>query len=270
MATQRNAHAPDLGREIKELRRRLDAAERAPESLNKFDRYPTAEWAAIGRGPVGGNAWSSCGISDVTGLVYDRVETKFITSNMIQGQREAEVRLAAFRHYGNAQKECVSASSALRIHGSTAPGALGTGILRWVHGIPFGWDYADGTATYTIELQHRYLVGPTPPAVNRLQVFGMWKFEQDPAAQGGGGVETDAGNGKWAVYQSGNNRSAIGYVTIPSTNTDDGSYGISTMHYCAGLPEERIPEAGPNGWAWYIGGNSSWGDAGNVNDPFVG
>lgn len=269
MATHRNATPPDLIGELKELRRRMAAAERRPDTLNKFDRYPTVEWAAIGRGKVGSNAWTSCGISDVTGLVYDRVECKFITNNLIAGQREAYVRLAAFKHTGYATKTCIAASNTLALTGSSSA-TVGTVLMRWVHGIPFGWDYADDTSTYTIELQHKYKVGPTPPPVNRVQVFGMWKMENDPGASSGGGIETDAGNGKWAVYQSGSNRSAIGYVTIPATNADDGTYAISNLHYCVGLPPERIPEASANGWAWTTGTGSAWGDAGNINDDFVG
>jgi len=254
-----DALPPSLLRELNDIKRRLTAQERAPDVLAKFDRYPTTEWAAVGRGRTSDNAWSSCGIADVTGLVYDRVEVKFITNSLVTGKREAEVRLAAFRHYGNAQRECVSASDTLHLSGSSAP-QVGTGIIRWVHGIPFGWEYADGTATYR--------VGPENMS-GGVQVFAMWKYVDDPPASNGGGTEVEPGSGKWTVFQEGSRRDPIGYVTIPSGSSDDGTYAISNMHYCVGLPAERIPEASTGGWAWYIGGGSQWTTAGNVGDPFI-
>ncbi|MGY5131280.1 hypothetical protein ACWGJW_02465 [Streptomyces nigrescens] len=267
MATQANTTPPDLAKELKEVKRRLAAAERAPDTLNKFDRYPTTEWAAIGRGKTGSNAWSSCGIADVTGLVYDRVECKFITNNLVAGKREAEVRLAAFRHYGTAQKECVSASRSLRLHGASGMGVVGTGLIRWVHGIPFGWDYADGTATYSIELQHRYLVGPE--ATKGTRVFAIMAPEGSSTANlTNRGTTEDAGHWWFSPQYRDDSAFSGGFVTIP--NSDDGSYAISNMHYCAGLPADRIPEASADGWAWYIGGASEWGGAGNVNDTFIG
>lgn len=274
MPINANALSPSLVNELNDLKRRLAAVERSPDVLAKFDRYPTTEWAAIGRGRLGNNNWSSCGIANVTGLVYDRIECKFITDRFIKGRSEGELRLAAFRHFGNAQKECVSASRSLNIHGATTR-QIGKGIIRWQHGIPFGWDYEDGTATYTIELQHRYLTDMTPDNPNRRQVFAMNKRENDPAASEGGATAIADGDGgfKWVAFQAGTDRSPVSYVTVVTpgdVDIWDGSYNVSNMHYCVGLSADRIPEATPDGWAWYVGGEFEYGSAGNINDPWTG
>ncbi|MFJ8386225.1 hypothetical protein ACIQ9Q_17205 [Streptomyces sp. NPDC094438] len=263
MPTQPNAVPPSLVNELSEVKRRLSAIERAPQPVNRFDRYPVIEWAAQGRPPVAGNVWSSVGIANVTGMTFDRIEVKFITDWILSGKREAEVRLAAYRHQSY-YTQCVSASSVLNLTGQ-ADRNIGTVVMRWVHGIPYGWDYSDDTTIYTIELQHRYKVGPEPYSPNRLQVYGMYKREKDKGADGGGGV--DVGGGNWVAYQSGNNRSAIGYVTIPDGADESGAYGISAMHYCVGLPKERIPEATPKGWAQTWAVNSSWGRDPDITEP---
>ncbi|MFD7257816.1 hypothetical protein [Streptomyces sp. NPDC059874] len=271
MPTNANALQPSLVNELNELKRRLSAVERKPDVLAKFDRYPTTEWAAIERGRVAGNFWSSCGIANVTGLVYDRIECKFITDRFIVDRSEGELRLAAFRHFGTGQKECVSASRSFVIHGA-ATAIVGKGILRWVHGIPFGWDYEDGTSTYTIELQHRYVTDQTPDVPAVSQMFGFVKMS-DQAADWPEALMTD-GNGNWVPAlkpDAGNGVPASGWADIADRdNAWNGAYGVSNMHYCVGLPEERIPEATPDGWAYYSGGTSEWGDAGNINDPVIG
>ncbi|MFF4424166.1 hypothetical protein ACFY04_25855 [Streptomyces sp. NPDC001549] len=256
--------------ELSELKRRMSAIERAPAPVNQFDRYPVIEWASQGRPEVGGNVWSSVGIANVTGMKFDRVEVKFITDYMLTGKREAEVRLAAYRHEGNV-RQCVSASSVLNLTG-TPQRAIGLAVMRWVHGIPYGWDYADDTTIYTIELQHRYKVGPEPFVSNRLQVFGMYKREKDQGADDGGAFAVSDGNGgwRWVAFQAGNNRSPIGYTTIPDGADEDGAYGISAMHYCVGLPKERLPDATPKGWArtWNLG--SAWGRGPDINEDDFG
>ncbi|GLW03696.1 hypothetical protein Slala05_73260 [Streptomyces lavendulae subsp. lavendulae] len=266
MPTQANAVPPSLVNELAELKRRMSAIERAPAPVTRFDRYPVIEWAAQGRPDVGGNVWSSVGIANVTGMTFDRIETKFITDHMLTGKREAEVRLAAYRHNGNS-RTCVSASSVLNITGTPTRG-IGVVVLRWIHGIPYGWDYSDSTTIYTIELQHRYKVGPEPFVSNREQIFGMYKREKDRGADGGGGV--DVGGGNWVAYQSGNNRSAIGYVTIPDGADESGAYGISAMHYCVGLPKERLPQATAKGTGTWWNTGASWGRDPDVTEDDFG
>ncbi|MHC0429233.1 hypothetical protein ACX6XY_03465 [Streptomyces sp. O3] len=263
---------PSLVNELSELKRRIAAIERAPAPVNSFDRYPAVEWAAQGRPAVGGNVWSSVSIANATGLTFDRVECKFITDFLYTGKREAEVRLAAFRHTGKAEREIVSASSVLNLTGRTER-RVGSVVLRWVHGIPFGWDYADDTTIYTIELQHRYKAGPEPYERNRLQVFGMWKREKDEPADTEGAFAISDGNGgwRWVTYQAGDNRSLVGYVTIPDQPSDNdryGSYSLSSMQYCVGLPQDRIPEASPKGWAWVKNSGASWGRDPDITEPY--
>ncbi len=266
MPTQANGVPPSLVNELAEVKRRLSAVERAPAPVNKFDRYPVIEWAAQGRPPVGGNVWSSVGISNATGLTFDRVEVKFITDWLLTGKREAEVRLAAFRHTGNAQREIVSASATLSLTGNTTRN-VGVVVMRWVHGIPYGWDYADDTTIYTIELQHRYKKGPESPkgqtiyaiaATEGAAVSGNilnWGYKQDD-------------NGKWwwvPTYRDGSPW-APDFVTVP--NRDEGSYSISAMHYCVGLPQERIPEATAYGWHWRRGTNGGWVRDPDLSEPY--
>lgn len=273
MPTQANGAPPSLVNELAEVKRRVTAIERAPVPVNKFDRYPVVEWAAQGRPQVSGNVWTSVGIANATGLTFDRVEVKFITDFLLTGKREAEVRLAAFRHTGNADRQIVSASATLGLTGNTTRN-VGVVVMRWVHGIPYGWDYSDDTTIYTIELQHRYKTGPEPYEPNRLQVFGMYKREKDKAAQDGGAMAISDGNDgwNWVAFQAGNNRSPIGYVTIPEDRpldaTVNGSYSISAMHYCVGLPAERIPEATAYGWHWRRGTNGGWLRDPDLTEPY--
>lgn len=268
MPTQANALPPSLVNDLGDMQRRITALERAPAPVNKFDRYPSVEWAAQGRPAVGGNVWSSCGIANATGLVFDRVECKFITDFLTTGKREAEVRLAAFRHYGNAEREIVSASDVLNLTGDTTR-YVGSVVMRWVHGIPFGWDYADDTTVYTIELQHRYKTGPEAYSPNRLQVGSLWKHEKDSDP---GLVFADAdGSAHWVIATKDQTPSG-GWITIPddfvSDNDRYGSYSISNMQYCVGLPQERIPEATPNGWAWIKNSNASWGRKSDITEDY--
>ncbi|CAA07117.1 gp47 [Lomovskayavirus C31] len=254
MAINANALSPSLVTELNDLKRRLAAVERKPDVLAKFDRYPPVEWSAIGRGMVSGNVWSSCGLANVTGLVFDRVEAKFITDRLITGRSEAEVRLAAFKHDLDAgAKVCLSASSTIALTGTTSR-ALGTVYVRWLHGIPFGWDAEDGAAIYTIELQHRYREGPTPDAHNHLQVYGFTKRENVAAPDGGALGMPNNTNYATAVLSETRPNTGIGWTTVPDPNNLnpwDGSYNISNMHYCVGLPEDRIPTASTGGhWRW--------------------
>ncbi|MFH9802810.1 hypothetical protein ACH4M0_11290 [Streptomyces albidoflavus] len=264
MAINANALSPSLVNELNDLKRRLAALERKPDVLAKYDRYPTNEWSAVGRGRVSNNAWSSCGIANVTGLVYDRVEVKFITNQIVTGKREAEIRLAAFKHFGNNQKECVSASRTVRLHGSASP-SVNTFVMRWLHGIPFGWDYEDGASVYTIELQHRYLVGPDTTADT---YFAAPMKKNATNNNGLNAFSTTLNGGEWwsMMYQTSQgwawNRRALG--------DDDGSYAISAFHYCVGLPEDVIPEANADGWGWSSMTNITDGGAPNINDPWVG
>lgn len=266
MPTQANALPPSLVNEIAEVKRRLSAVERAPAPVNKFDRYPQVEWAAQGRPAVGGNIWSSVSIANVTGLTFDRVEVKFITDFLSTGKREAEVRLAAFRHTGKGEREIVSASAVLNLTGDTER-LIGSVVMRWVHGIPYGWDYADDTTIYTIELQHRYKVGPEHPKGQTIYAIAApegsatndnilnWGYEKDES-------------GKWwwiPTYRQGSPWSPD-FVTVP--NWDEGSYSISNMHYCVGLPASRIPEASPNGWAWVRNSGSKWLRASDITEPY--
>jgi hypothetical protein len=268
MAIQANALPPSLVADLNDMKRRLTAIERKPEPLSKFDRYPCAEWQAIDRPLVGGNVWSSVSIADATGLTFDRMECKFITDFLYTGKREAEIRLAAFRHYGSLQKQCVSASSVLNLSGN-ATRSIGTVLLRWIHGIPFGWDYANDTNIYTIELQHRYKVGPEPYVSNLVQVGALWKNEKDADP---GLLFADAdGSAHWTVATNDQTPQA-GWVNIPPFQLQDnvlnGSYAISAMEYCVGLPADRIPDATTAGFAIVNGSSSSWGRAGDVTEAY--
>ncbi|WP_406379032.1 hypothetical protein [Streptomyces sp. NBC_00197] len=144
------------------MKQRLDYLERAPSPDTNYDTYPTVEWAAVSRQATGGNVWSSCGIANVSGPGFDRVEVKFITDRVIPARSESEIRLAAFRHSAESgEKTCIAASSTFRLTGnygvSGTTSGIGIGKIRWVHGIPIGWDAdEDGVGSiYTVELQHR-------------------------------------------------------------------------------------------------------------------
>ncbi|WP_327253172.1 hypothetical protein [Streptomyces sp. NBC_01244] len=252
----------------------MSAIERAPAPVNKFDRYPAVEWAAQGRPEVGGNVWSSVSIANVTGLTFDRVECKFITDFMLKGKREAEVRLAAFRHDGNANRTIVSASRVLNLHGATER-YVGVGLMRWVHGIPFGWDYEENNTTYTIELQHRYRVGPESydSDAHTTDVFAFYKPTDKAAPSTGGALQIPGTSWDTMVLPQSRPNVSGGWVTIPRIVGDQeqyGSYSISAMQYCVGLPKERIPEASAAGWAWTRNLESSWGRAADITEPHFG
>lgn len=265
MATQTNAMQPSLVSELREMNRRLSALERKPEVLAKFDRYPTAEWAAIPREQTAGNIWSSVGIANVTGLVYDRVQLRYIFSNMVPGVNEAEMRLAAFKHTDDGTKTCVSASRTLLIHGDAEP-AVGTITWQWIHGIPHGWDYDEGPATYTIEAQHRYLVGPWeyPAGTETFGIYRLTEFPGDAAVM----AVRNADNTAWhwvPSFVDGTPNVYMGW--LPHGDTQRDQYHISTLHYCVGLPEDRAPLASTDGRVRAINGGTEWGTAGNINDP---
>ncbi|WP_415940424.1 hypothetical protein, partial [Streptomyces sp. 039-1] len=151
-----------------------------------FDRYPVSDSGQFERRPlaivnVAQNVWNSVGIANVTGLKYDRIETRFTFSDMTPGELEGEFRLATFRHYQTATslaKQIVSSSDAWKFTG-TARSVQGRATLfsvsvRWLHGLQYGWEYGEGedNAVYTIELQHRYAL-QTPPD-DRIRVFAPW------------------------------------------------------------------------------------------------
>ncbi|MGY1436683.1 hypothetical protein [Streptomyces reniochalinae] len=249
-----NALPPSLTNELADLKRRITSLERKPATLTKFDRYPSVEWSAIGRGKVSGNVWSSCGIANVTGMVFDRVECKFITDRLITGRSEAEVRLAAFKHdFDIGKKVCVSASSTIQLSGYSSR-ALGEVYIRWIHQIPFGWDYADDTTIYTIELQHRYAKGPTADAHNHLQVYGFTKRENVASPDGGALKMPNNEDYATAVLSEKRPNTGLGWTTVPDPDNLspwDGSYNVSNMHYCVGLPADRLPTASTMGhWRW--------------------
>ncbi|MFF3557318.1 hypothetical protein ACFYXL_28375 [Streptomyces tsukubensis] len=248
--------------ELAELKRRLSAIERAPAPESRFDRYPVVEWATRGRPPTGGNIWSSVGVANVTGMTFDRVETKFITDNLYTGRREAEVRLAAFRHTGRAEREIVSASSVLNLTGTTNR-VVGVVVMRWVHGIPFGWDYDTATTVYTIELQHRYRKGPEDPKGRTMYTIAA----PEGSAVDGNILNWGYQDNFWITSYKTGSPWAPDFVTVP--NADEGSYNISPMHYCVGLPQTRIPEADEKGWAWTRGTNSSWGRDPDITEPHM-
>ncbi|MFF7361075.1 hypothetical protein [Streptomyces sp. NPDC008125] len=265
MAINANALSPSLVNELNDLKKRLAAVERKPEVLAKFDRYPTNDWAAVPRGKVSGNIWSSVGIANVTGLVYDRVELKFITDQIIKGKREAEVRLAAFKHTGNNVKECVSASTSVLLHGDSTR-SVDTFVMRWVHGIPYGWDYEDGASVYTIELQHRYLAGPD---TSQLTYFAAPMKKNATTDDGITGMSGTFNGETWwqLIYKS---TSGWGWQRRAVPGDDDGTYCISNFHYCVGLPADAIPEATPEGWGWTSMSGATGGSPGNINDPWIG
>lgn len=254
--------------DLNDMQKRITSLERAPEPLTKFDRYPCAEWTAVDRPQVGGNIWASVSIADVTGMTFDRMECKFITDFLYTGKREAEVRLAAFRHYGNAQTECVSASSVLNLTGQ-ATRSIGIVVMRWIHGIPFGWDYASDTTVYTIELQHRYKTGPEPYVSNMVQVGALWKNEKDADP---GLLFADADGASHWTLATKDQTPQGGWINIPPYQLQDnvlnGSYAISAMQYCVGLPADRLPDASAAGWAYGYGTGLSWGRAGDITEAY--
>lgn len=202
---------PDLVSELRRMQDRLSAVERRPVLGSAFDTYPCMEWETTSRPRQAGNVWTSCGIANVTGVSFDRVEAKFTADRIIPARSEVEIRIAAFRHpHDTFAKECIGASSAVRLTGNYSvvgtKSGMGGGKWRWIHGLPYGWDAdetGDSSSIYTIELQHR---------------------NPDDCTQ-------------------------------TSDSTWDGAYKISNMHYCAGLPEEQIPDASESGWFWYAGGD---------------
>lgn len=200
-------------------------------------------------------------MANVTGLKYDRVEWKILTYNLIKGQTEGEIRVAAFRTWVDANgphRQIVSCSDARVMTGQPAPNdGLGYIVCRWMHGIQYGWDYSDtdDTATYTIEVQHRtHLINPPPS--NRTQVLAFSKSETD--ANRGHRIDTD-GDDYWHVSlkSSGGGINSYGWVTLPGQPAPVSEYALSNMHYCIGIPQELAPQATPNGyWSWTAGVNT--------------
>jgi hypothetical protein len=267
---QTNALPPSLVADLNDMQRRITSLERKPEPLNRFDRYPCVEWTAQDRPQVGGNVWSSASIADVTGLTFDRIECKFITDFLYTGKREAEIRLATFRHFGNGSKACVSASSVLNLTGQ-ATRAVAQVLFRWIHGIPFGWDYAGDTSVYTLELQHRYKTGPEPYNPSHLQVGAYFRNTGDSKGPASFLYSDVDGAGNFALTVKDTSTTA-GWVTIPdgqvAPNVVNGSYAISAMQYCVGLPADRIPDATTAGVAYITGSGSSWARAGDITEAY--
>ncbi|MFG3200361.1 hypothetical protein ACGFYT_30055 [Streptomyces sp. NPDC048208] len=264
--------------DLRAIQGRLDALERRPIPQTVFDQYPTTEWAAISRPAVVDNEWSSCGIANVTGLKYDRLECKFITYEVLAGRSEAEIRLAVFRHdYASQLKECISATDVVRLTGNT-PGIVGVGKWRWIHGIQFGWDYTDeDDAIYTVELQHRNPNDCKQKADPSAQIFGPYKNSNQSAPSGLDSLFYNNGNsqGVWIwgnqmkyvnnTWQNDGTPANYGWNNVPGAW--DGSYNISNMHYCVGLSQERLPNATPGGWFWYVGGGAKYVRDADITEP---
>ncbi len=272
-----NTTSPDLVSDLREIKSRLDALERKPIPQSIYDQYPSIEWSAIGRGRVAGNVWSSCGVANVTGLKYDRVEVKYITDRIITGRSEAEVRLAAFRHdHANQFKECIAATRTVRLTGSTNR-VLGVGKWRWIHGIQFGWDYTDADdAVYTIELQHRNPDDCPQTADPNYEVFNYYKRtnqNEDPdlGVWSPINIVNDQSNSYRMIAerrpQGSSFNAPAGWIEIPGAW--DGSYNMSNMHYCVGLTQERLPEATVPGWQWFVGGGAVHARDANINEPYL-
>ncbi|MFE4367949.1 MULTISPECIES: hypothetical protein [unclassified Streptomyces] len=215
----------------------------------------------------------------MSGLKYDRLELKFITDRMIKGRSEAEMRVAAFRHaYGTQFKECISASSVMTIHGpSDGSRSIGIGKIRWIHGVQFGWDYTDADdAIYTIELQHRNPDSVPMKGDPGRQLYAFSKLTTENESTGIGdwrpmNISNDSSNSYRMLAErraqgSSNWTANSGWyqIDIPW----DGSYNISNMHYCVGLPQERLPDATTAGWFWYSGGTFDITRPGDIAEPY--
>ncbi len=269
---------PDLVSELRDMRTRLEALERKPIPQTTYDQYPCVEWAATPRGPVEGNEWSSVSVANVTGLRYDRVESKFLAYDVRAGRSEAEVRLAAFRHsYNSSLKECITATSTVRLTGNPS-GTVAVAKWRWIHGIEFGWDYTDSDdAIYTIELQHRNPDNCPRREDPPRQVFGPYKNSNQNAPSGFDQLfyNNGANQGVWVWgnqmrYVNNNwqnDGTPANYAWNDLPGNWDGKYNLSQMHYCVGVPQERAPNASTSGWFWIVGGNASIVRAPNINEP---
>ncbi|MFB7420786.1 hypothetical protein ACFC1L_40120 [Streptomyces sp. NPDC056210] len=256
------------------MQKRLDDLERRPAPTSLYDTYPCVEWAAIGRGKVGDNVWSSCGIANVTGMKFDRVEAKFTTNKILATRSEAEIRIAAFKHSHNTQyKVCVAASTTVRLTGNWGAtidvGAIGMGKWRWIHGLPIGWnvDTDDQDSIYTIELQHRNpddcLQTPEDPE----QAF-VWLKRKSATPDSKFGIKGVAGTPPlWVIGQADGGAQPVGWRDIGSLW--DGSYQVSTMHYCAGMSAEQLPEATESGWFWYSGGDAEYVRQPDINERYM-
>ncbi|MFG3405635.1 hypothetical protein [Streptomyces sp. NPDC048142] len=215
----------------------------------------------------------------MTGLRYDRIESKFLAYDVRPGRSEAEVRLAAFRHsYGSSLKECVSATSTVRLTGNTS-NVVSVSKWRWIHGIEFGWDYTDSDdAIYTIELQHRNPNDCLRKEDPARQVFGPYKDSDKSPPSGYGQLFYNNGErqGVWIWgnrmrYTSSNTwvdsgtPAPVAWNDLPGSW--DGKYNLSQMHYCVGVPQDRAPGASENGWFWIVGGNAKIVRPPNINEP---
>ncbi|OKI71413.1 hypothetical protein AMK15_01945 [Streptomyces sp. MJM1172] len=271
--------SPDLVSELRAMQQRVEALERRPTPQTIFDQYPSVEWAAQGRPQVTGNQWTSCGIANVTGLKYDRLEVKYITDWILKGRSEAEVRLCAFRHdYGTQFKVPVSATDVVRLVGGTNR-VVGVGKFRWIHGIQFGWDYTDtDNAIYTVELQHRNPNDCLQKADPAKQVFAPYKNDNESSPSGFDQLfyNNGASRGVWVwgnllKYVNNNwvnDGTHADYAWNEIPGNWDGTYGISNMHYCVGLSQERLPGATEKGYHWYVGGEAKFVRAANINEPY--
>ncbi|MFJ9671092.1 hypothetical protein ACIRP5_09940 [Streptomyces sp. NPDC101221] len=206
------------------------------------------------------------------------MEVKYITDRILTGRSEVEVRLAAFRHdYSNQFKECIAATRTVRLTGSTTR-QLGVGKWRWIHGIQFGWDYTDADdAVYTIELQHRNPDDCPQKADPDNQVFGFWKRsnqneDADLGVWSPVNIVNDSSNSYRIVAerrpQGSSFNAPTGWTTIPGAW--DGSYNISNMHYCVGLPQDRLPEATVPGWQWFVGGGAVHARDADITEDYLG
>lgn len=259
---------PDLVTELARMQKRLDDLERRPVPTSLYDSYPCIEWAAVNRQSVYGNLWSSCSISNVTGMKFDRIEARFITNDVVAERSEAELRLAAFKYsHVTRNKTCVAASKTVRLTGngdaSTGGSTVGTGKWRWIHGLPRGWDLDNDSSevVYTIELQHR---NPNdclryPDEAPYRQLYGFSKLAQESGEQwtaayvrSASDPDAFAAGLKWGS----NTAPQLGWYNLPQGGyLWNGAYSISNLHYCVGMAEEQLPEATEDGYFWYAGGN---------------
>lgn len=276
------ATQPDLVSDLGRMQKRLDDLERKPAPTSLFDTYPSVEWGAIARPLVSGNIWTSCGVSNVTGGKFDRIEAKFLTDMIFNARSEAEIRIAAFKHsHANQSKTCVAASSTVRLTGNwnateTTGPVVGLGKWRWMHGLPRGWnvDTDDEDAIYTIELQHR---NPDDclqkgDITDDTQVFGYFKQEATNAAQWAAAYIVSAADSKdrGAGLTFTDPAPSMGWVSVPDRGfVWDGAYKVSNMHYCVGMSADQLPEASETGWFWYAGGDTEFVRQPNINEGYM-
>ncbi|MGW0929563.1 hypothetical protein [Streptomyces sp. NPDC002644] len=217
-------------------------------------------------------------MANVTGLKYDRVEVKYYTNFVEAGRSECEIRLAVMRHDpAGLTRQCVSASGTIHLSGNQARNWIGTGKFRWMHGLQFGWDYTDeDKGIYTLDLQYRYRPNtlPVPEVPNHNMVYAFIKSNTVAESTWPKGIlQGDGASNVWAPGvrpSSGNTTPTYGWISIPyGWDSWLGTIQLSQMHYCIGMPQERLPEATRNGWHWYSGGSTAWVRPADITEPYL-